>query len=264
MPSISAMIEPWLGRTMPMMHFISVDLPLPLVPSSTTVSPASDRHRHVLDDAHGAVGGIDAGDGEATGQGTPAPLPDRASTSCGSPSAIFRPETSTTRRCEKLMTARMMCSIRMTVTPSLVQAHAADARMSSTSEWVRPAIDSSAIRSFGSAAMARASSSLRISTWVRSRGSRRALPSRPTSRSRSRQRASMLGCSATRAARRHAYRAAECAYCRRAQGWRTAAAVERCGRDRGGCADARWQPSSDVAVEASPCRLRCAACRRCN
>src|SRR4029078_9427467 len=38
-PSISAMIEPWLGRTMPMMHFISVDLPLPLVPSSTTVSP---------------------------------------------------------------------------------------------------------------------------------------------------------------------------------------------------------------------------------
>ncbi len=28
------------GRTIPMMHFISVDLPLPLVPSSTTVSPA--------------------------------------------------------------------------------------------------------------------------------------------------------------------------------------------------------------------------------
>jgi hypothetical protein len=26
------------GRTMPITHFISVDLPLPLVPSSTTVS----------------------------------------------------------------------------------------------------------------------------------------------------------------------------------------------------------------------------------
>src|ERR1700691_3423415 len=35
------MIEPWLGFTRPMMHFISVDLPLPLVPSSTTVSPPS-------------------------------------------------------------------------------------------------------------------------------------------------------------------------------------------------------------------------------
>ena len=39
MPSISATMLPALGRTMPMMHFISVDLPLPLVPSSTTVSP---------------------------------------------------------------------------------------------------------------------------------------------------------------------------------------------------------------------------------
>ena len=28
------------GRTIPITHFISVDLPLPLVPSSTTVSPA--------------------------------------------------------------------------------------------------------------------------------------------------------------------------------------------------------------------------------
>ena len=35
----------------------------------------------------------------------------------GSPSAIFRPETSTTSRCEKLITARMMCSMRMMVTP---------------------------------------------------------------------------------------------------------------------------------------------------
>ncbi len=28
-----------IGRTIPMMHFMRVDLPLPLVPSSTTVSP---------------------------------------------------------------------------------------------------------------------------------------------------------------------------------------------------------------------------------
>ena len=40
-PSISADMRPAHGGTMPMMHFISVLLPLPLVPSSTTVSPAS-------------------------------------------------------------------------------------------------------------------------------------------------------------------------------------------------------------------------------
>src|SRR5712691_7340604 len=39
LPSISAKMLPALGRTMPMMHFMSVLLPLPLVPSSTTVSP---------------------------------------------------------------------------------------------------------------------------------------------------------------------------------------------------------------------------------
>src|SRR3974390_1202251 len=39
MPSISATIVPAFGLTMPMMHFMSVDLPLPLVPSSATVSP---------------------------------------------------------------------------------------------------------------------------------------------------------------------------------------------------------------------------------
>ena len=39
-PSISATMRPALGRTMPMMHFMSVLLPLPLVPSSTTISPA--------------------------------------------------------------------------------------------------------------------------------------------------------------------------------------------------------------------------------
>ena len=40
-PSISANTRPADGRTIPMMHFISVDLPLPLVPSSATVSPAA-------------------------------------------------------------------------------------------------------------------------------------------------------------------------------------------------------------------------------
>ena len=39
-PSISATMRPAAGRRMPMMHFISVLLPLPLVPSRVTVSPA--------------------------------------------------------------------------------------------------------------------------------------------------------------------------------------------------------------------------------
>src|SRR6266478_7675904 len=38
-PSRSRLTEPRVGRTMPMMHFMSVLLPLPLVPSSATVSP---------------------------------------------------------------------------------------------------------------------------------------------------------------------------------------------------------------------------------
>src|ERR1700723_2570033 len=40
-PSISATMLPELGRSIPMMHFIKVLLPLPLVPSSATVSPAA-------------------------------------------------------------------------------------------------------------------------------------------------------------------------------------------------------------------------------
>ena len=40
MPSISSATAPRVGRTKPATHFISVDLPLPLVPSSATVSPA--------------------------------------------------------------------------------------------------------------------------------------------------------------------------------------------------------------------------------
>src|SRR6185295_18404014 len=41
LPSSSSASEPRVGRTMPMMHFISVLLPLPLVPSNATVSPWS-------------------------------------------------------------------------------------------------------------------------------------------------------------------------------------------------------------------------------
>src|SRR5471032_435483 len=40
LPSMVAVMVPAVGRTIPMMHFIRVDLPLPLVPSSATVSPA--------------------------------------------------------------------------------------------------------------------------------------------------------------------------------------------------------------------------------
>jgi hypothetical protein len=39
-PSISAVMRPRLGRTWPVTHFMSVDLPLPLVPRSATVSPS--------------------------------------------------------------------------------------------------------------------------------------------------------------------------------------------------------------------------------
>jgi hypothetical protein len=39
-PSVSSTISPACGVTMPMMHLISVLLPLPLVPSSATVSPS--------------------------------------------------------------------------------------------------------------------------------------------------------------------------------------------------------------------------------
>ena len=57
-PSISTMIRPALGCTMPMMLFASVLLPLLLAPSSTTVSPASTLSAAVLEDAHRAVGGV--------------------------------------------------------------------------------------------------------------------------------------------------------------------------------------------------------------
>ena len=41
MPSTTAVMRPALAGTMPMMHFMSVLLPLPLVPSSVTVSPSA-------------------------------------------------------------------------------------------------------------------------------------------------------------------------------------------------------------------------------
>jgi len=40
-PSISATIEPVVGGRIPITHFIRVLLPLPLVPSNTTVSPGA-------------------------------------------------------------------------------------------------------------------------------------------------------------------------------------------------------------------------------
>jgi hypothetical protein len=40
-PSLSSQIRPLVGGTMPMMHLISVLLPLPFEPSSTTDSPCS-------------------------------------------------------------------------------------------------------------------------------------------------------------------------------------------------------------------------------
>jgi hypothetical protein len=40
-PSIVARMRPAFGRTIPMMHLMSVLLPLPLVPSRTTVLPAA-------------------------------------------------------------------------------------------------------------------------------------------------------------------------------------------------------------------------------
>ena len=82
-------------------------------------------------------------------------------------------------RSEKRRTARMMCSIKITATPrDFISSKMAST--SSTSEGERPASASSATRSFGCEAIARASSSLRMSTWVNSRETRSAFASRPT------------------------------------------------------------------------------------
>ena len=58
-PSISSTTEPRVGRTMPMTHFKSVLLPLPLVPSSVTVSPWADGYRDAVQRPHRAVAGVD-------------------------------------------------------------------------------------------------------------------------------------------------------------------------------------------------------------
>ena len=52
------------------------------------------------------------------------------------PSAILRPATSTARRCEKSITARMMCSIMITVTPCPFS-RISSAMISSTSAWLK-------------------------------------------------------------------------------------------------------------------------------
>src|SRR5882762_8087049 len=66
-------------------------------------------------------------------------------------------------RSENFITARITCSIMMTATPCSFKPKRS-ARMSSTSEAESPAIASSEIRSFGFAAIARASSSFLMST----------------------------------------------------------------------------------------------------
>src|SRR5438105_2548872 len=63
----------------------------------------------------------------------------------GAPSAIFLPETSTTSRCEKLITARMMCSIMMMVMPRSLS-RISRATMSATSLFESPAIEAHGAR----------------------------------------------------------------------------------------------------------------------
>src|SRR5690606_16193567 len=101
-------------------------------------------------------------------------------TRSGAPSAILRPASSTTTRSEKRITARMMCSIMITATPRSLSRKRM-ARMSSTSAVDSPAMASSATSRAGAAASARASSSLRRSTWVRSAELSCARPAKPTS-----------------------------------------------------------------------------------
>src|SRR6185503_7775371 len=96
----------------------------------------------------------------------------------GVPSAIRSPASRTTMRSEKRITARMMCSIMMIVMPCAFSRKRM-VRMSSTSVLDSPAMASSEMSSFGRAAMARASSSLRISICVSPAGRRCAFASSP-------------------------------------------------------------------------------------
>ena len=79
------------GRTRPMTHFISVLLPLPLVPSSATVSPLCHIERDAAQRPHRAVAGIEVLDGEAKCQDRPPALADCAMTSAGAPIAMILP-----------------------------------------------------------------------------------------------------------------------------------------------------------------------------
>ena len=116
-PSISAMMRPARGRHDAHHAFHQRRLAVAVGAEQHHGLARIDVERHVLEHAHRAIGGVDLLDGEAIGQGKPSPPRGRGSRPSGSPSAIFLPETSTTSRCEKLITARMMCSIRMMVMP---------------------------------------------------------------------------------------------------------------------------------------------------
>src|SRR5947208_96064 len=76
----------------------------------------------------------------------------------GGPSATCSPKLSTTIRCESVMTARMLCSIRRIDTPPRWMSPMSATRVA-ISVWFSPAITSSSSSSAGSVARARASSS---------------------------------------------------------------------------------------------------------
>src|SRR5437667_552336 len=105
-----------------------------------------------------------------------------AATARGVPSAIFSPKDSTMIRCERDMTARMLCSMRRTEIPPALMAPMSRT-MASISVALSPAITSSSKRSVGSVASARASSSRLRSARVRREASSEA---RSTSATRSR------------------------------------------------------------------------------
>src|SRR5438132_10128221 len=84
-------------------------------------------------------------------------------TSCGVPSAIFSPYSSTVTRSEQFMTTRMSCSIRSTVKPCSVRSLSTKVVNSAVSCGFIPAVGSSSRISFGWVASARATSSLRWS-----------------------------------------------------------------------------------------------------
>ena len=131
--------------------------------------------------------------------------------------------------------------------------------ISSTSACDSPAIASSAISSLGSAAMARASSSLRISICVRSRGSRSALAGQPDLAQQ--LQAARVDRGAGRGGRspgRSRYRGWECGGSRPATGWRRAAAAGSCAPGRGACVGA---PTARPAPRSAKRTLPLSLCR---